>query len=65
MQYDAVLTQKIQDQLVVDHEIISLGSRTQFIDDYFTLAFAGIFIIKGIFMTECKIITKLKLLARS
>ncbi|XP_021950282.1 aminopeptidase N [Folsomia candida] len=41
VQYDAVLTQKIQDQLVVDHEIISLGSRTQFIDDYFTLAFAG------------------------
>lgn len=41
MEYDDVLTQRIQDQLVEDHEIIALGSRTQFIDDYFTLAYEG------------------------
>jgi hypothetical protein len=41
VQYDNVLTTKIQDQLELDHEIIALGSRTQFFDDYFTFAFDG------------------------
>jgi len=41
VQYDDRLREKLESQLSTDHSLILSASRTQLIDDYFTMAFDG------------------------
>jgi len=41
VEYDAVLTQRLHDQILRDFTVLNYGTRSQLIDDYFTRAFTG------------------------
>ncbi|ODM96179.1 Aminopeptidase N [Orchesella cincta] len=41
VEYDAVLTQRLHDQILRDFTVLNYGTRSQLLDDYFTRAFTG------------------------